>query len=127
MNNVKIFKEFEIFLLNFSNKIKITSYSLNEIIDNGSDEFSKKLKLFKGNYKEFCLNNFTKKSDVEICDNFFKNLGKTDKNGQLLLIETQLEICKRRILEENEQYKEKSKINLVFYSFIGIALVMICI
>lgn len=123
--SIKTNKDFEIFLINLKIKIQITSKSIQEIIDSSIDDFSLKFKSNKGDLNNFCYNNFANRIDFENNRYFFENLGKTDKNSQILAIEIQLEICRKRIEEEEKIYREKSKINLIFYSFVGVIIVMI--
>ena len=114
------FLQYKIFLQNIKKHIYFHSFCLNEIFEYSSDIFSKNMLL-----NSDCYNFFNDKDDIKTVELFLNNLGKTDIDEQLTSIDYQLVFCEERIKEEKLKLNDKSKTNLIFYSFLGLAISLV--
>ncbi len=127
MSNINDFRQYKIFLLNMKKYISTSSLTVYEIIEQSEDEFSTLLKknAKTGDYKNACQNLFLNKDDKRDMCYFFEKLGRSTREEQIADIDMQIKNCEDRIGEEKETYKEKAKVNIMFYSFIGIAATLV--
>lgn len=110
------------FLQTLRKHIYFYSFSLEDIFENSNDLFSLKMK-----EKSSLDMVFAKKEDNLSLKIFLENLGRTDKAEQISNIDNETRYCDLRIKEEQEILKEKTKLNLIFYSFIGLAISLILV
>ncbi len=120
--NVKLLSNYKLFLTQIKNQIKLSSFSIIEIIENSSDEISRKIKecpTWKRKSTSEYAELFQEK-DKENVSFFLSSLGRLGKDEQIKNIDLQIEYITSRIKEEKEIFKEKSRVNIVFYSFLGV-------
>lgn len=128
INNLQ---DLKVFLINLKSQLYFSRFSLEEIILESNDEFSQKIKNTKNwQNKNHCVlikNQMSMQRDKENVENFFANFGKTDIDQQMLNIDYELAYINERIREEKTEFKEKSRVNMVFYLFLGVAIVLVVI
>ena len=109
---------------NLRKHINFHNLTIKEIFDNSQDVFSQAL---RKNRKINCQDFFKNLQDCLDVQDFFEKLGRCERGEQLNKINTQEQFCMQRIKEEREKLKEKARLNLIFYSFIGFAISLILV
>lgn len=125
---LECFKEF---LCAVRTKINFTSMELSEILKDNKDELSRRILLgFNQNnisesFSIACKEFFQNEDDKKMAEAFLTELGRTDARDQIINIEMYLESTGLKITEARAAAKSKSKVNLMFFTFLSITVVMI--
>ncbi|MEG1426228.1 MAG: hypothetical protein RSC76_00925 [Oscillospiraceae bacterium] len=133
-NRIELLKIFRDFLIGLKAQISFSSFSLEEFVTgNGKNGFSTALlsALKKDGipqaYENTARNFFTFHGDAEMAIAFLLDFGRTDLENQLFNLRRYIDLIDTKIEETSAQYREKSKVNLLFYSFIGVAVALVLI
>lgn len=126
-------RAFREFLTGMRTKISFSALSLQEILQTGSDDFSHLIHSFLPGqslpeaYQSACTAFFSQPADREMAAAFFSEFGRADLQNQLLSIDLYTNLADKALGEASEALREKAKVNLIFSSFLGIAVVLILI
>lgn len=124
-------EEFLDFLQNVKSEIAFSSLSLHEIISSSNNEFAnqvnKNLVFFAvpTAIKKACQSYFINEEDMNLACKITDEFGKYDSESQTQFIENNIEKIRKMTEKEKSEIKEKTKVNLVFYSFLGLAIAIV--
>lgn len=131
INSVKVLSEYKTLLLTLKRNINFSQFSIQEIIMNEYDDFSKKIKFEKNwqnkNLAELVSRIFIFEADKKYAEEFFRNLGHCDIQEEIIAIDFQIKYVDERIKEEKDILKEKTKLNITIYLFVAVAIVLVII
>lgn len=126
-------ENFSCFLHNVKSEIAFQSLSLHQIITSSKDEFAKELNkhlvyfTVPKSLKKACESYFINEEDKLMAVKITEEFGKYDSQSQVEFIDMNIEKISKIIENQTLQIKEKAKVNLIFYSFLGIAIALVLI
>lgn len=128
LKTLEVFLEF---LQYIKTEISYSSLSLYEIISTSNNDFSREI-IKKSLYfslptafSKVCNSFFVNKCDTELALKFMEEFGRYDIESQTEIIDISVNKIVQNITYQKSYISQKSKINIVFYSFLGIAIALI--